>query len=63
MLTLVTARRWDDGWTVLTQDGSRSAQFEQTIVVTDTGKRSSPCRVPATDHRYPTGINLAAQVS
>jgi len=28
---------WDDGWTVLTADGSRSAQFEHTLVVTDTG--------------------------
>lgn len=29
--------QWDDGWTVLTQDGSRCAQFEQSLVVTDTG--------------------------
>ncbi|MDO5094502.1 MAG: type I methionyl aminopeptidase [Propionibacteriaceae bacterium] len=28
---------WDDGWTVSTRDGSRCAQFEQTIVVTKTG--------------------------
>lgn len=28
---------WDDGWTVLTADGSRCAQFEHTLVVTDTG--------------------------
>ncbi len=28
---------WDDGWTVITRDGSRCAQFEQTLVVTDTG--------------------------
>jgi methionyl aminopeptidase len=28
---------WDDGWTVLTTDGSRVAQFEHTLVVTDTG--------------------------
>ena len=28
---------WDDGWTVVTRDRSRSAQFEHTIVVTDTG--------------------------
>ena len=30
-------RQWDDGWTVLTADGSRCAQFEHTIVVTDYG--------------------------
>ena len=29
--------QWDDGWTVLTRDGSRCAQFEQTLVVTDQG--------------------------
>jgi methionyl aminopeptidase len=28
---------WDDGWTVVTKDRSRSAQFEHTLVVTDTG--------------------------
>ncbi|HKX14714.1 MAG TPA: type I methionyl aminopeptidase [Propionibacteriaceae bacterium] len=28
---------WDDGWTVLTADGSRCAQFEHTLVVTEDG--------------------------
>lgn len=28
---------WDDGWTVVTADGSRSAQFEHTVVITETG--------------------------
>jgi methionyl aminopeptidase len=28
---------WDDGWTVVTRDLRRSAQFEHTIAVTDTG--------------------------
>ncbi|MEI7623283.1 MAG: type I methionyl aminopeptidase [Actinomycetes bacterium] len=28
---------WDDDWTAVTADGSRTAQFEHTIVVTDTG--------------------------
>ncbi len=28
---------WDDGWTVLTADGRPSAQFEHTLVVTETG--------------------------
>ncbi len=28
---------WDDGWTAVTRDGSRSAQFEHTMVVTDAG--------------------------
>jgi methionyl aminopeptidase len=28
---------WDDGWTVLTKDRKRTAQFEHTLVVTDDG--------------------------
>jgi len=28
---------WDDGWTVVTADKARSAQFEHTILVTDSG--------------------------
>jgi methionyl aminopeptidase len=28
---------WEDGWTVVTKDRSRCAQFEQTLVVTETG--------------------------
>lgn len=28
---------WPDNWTAVTQDGKLSAQFEQTMVVTDTG--------------------------
>ncbi|MDT3767891.1 type I methionyl aminopeptidase [Gleimia hominis] len=39
MLTLggVDWQQWDDGWTVVTADGSRTAQFEHTIVVTEDG--------------------------
>lgn len=39
MLTAGTfsVREWDDGWTVVTADGKRSAQFEHTILVTETG--------------------------
>ncbi len=39
MLTLGTIEweMWDDGWTVVTKDQQRSAQFEHTLVVTDTG--------------------------
>jgi methionyl aminopeptidase len=28
---------WDDGWTVVTKDRKRTAQYEHTILVTDTG--------------------------
>lgn len=39
MLTLGTHEweLWDDGWTVVTADRSRTAQFEHTIVVTEDG--------------------------
>jgi methionyl aminopeptidase len=39
MLTLGTIAYdiWDDGWTVVTKDRKRTAQFEHTILVTDDG--------------------------
>ena len=39
MLTLggIEWEQWDDGWTVVTKDRSRTAQFEHTLVVTDEG--------------------------
>ena len=39
MLTLGNPQHvlWDDGWTAATVDGSRSAQFEHTVVVTEDG--------------------------
>ena len=39
MLTLGTHEweMWDDGWTIVTKDRRRTAQFEHTILVTDTG--------------------------
>jgi len=39
MLTLGTIdyELWDDGWTVVTADRRRSAQFEHTILITDSG--------------------------
>ena len=39
MITMGTWQHelWDDGWTAVTADGSRTAQFEHTLVVTDTG--------------------------
>jgi methionyl aminopeptidase len=30
-------RLWDDGWTAVTKDLRRTAQYEHTILVTDTG--------------------------
>ena len=39
MITIGTWREkmWDNGWTAVTVDGKRSAQFEHTILVTDDG--------------------------
>jgi methionyl aminopeptidase len=39
MLNLGTVEwdMWDDNWTVVTKDRKRSAQFEHTILITDTG--------------------------
>lgn len=28
---------WNDGWTAVTADGSRTAQYEHTLLVTDDG--------------------------
>jgi len=28
---------WNDNWTAVTQDGQRSAQFEHTLLITETG--------------------------
>jgi methionyl aminopeptidase len=49
MLTLggVDWEMWDDGWTVLTRDGSWVAQWEHTIVVTDDG--SEILTLPSSD--------------
>jgi methionyl aminopeptidase len=45
----------DDGWTVLTRDGSLSAQFEHTLVVTKTG-----CEVLTARHRPLVGSESVA---
>ena len=39
MITLGTWRHvmWDDGWTAVTADRRRTAQFEHTLLVTDSG--------------------------
>jgi methionyl aminopeptidase len=39
MITMGTWREqmWDDGWTAVTADGRRTAQFEHTLLVTDNG--------------------------
>lgn len=41
MLTLGTIEwdQWEDGWTIVTRDRSRTAQFEHTVAVTEDGYR------------------------
>jgi methionyl aminopeptidase len=39
-------RIWDDGWTAVTADGSRTAQFEHTLLVTDDGAEVLTSPVP-----------------
>ena len=47
MITMGTWRHvmWDDGWTAVTADGRRTAQFEHTLVVTESGAEilTAPC--------------------
>ncbi|KAJ7950952.1 Methionine aminopeptidase [Quillaja saponaria] len=40
-------RMWPDGWTAVTADGKRSAQFEHTLLVTETGVEVLTARLPA----------------
>jgi methionyl aminopeptidase len=37
---------WPDGWTAVTRDGQRSAQFEHQLVVTATGCEVLTARLP-----------------
>ena len=37
---------WDDNWTAATKDGKRSAQFEHTMVVTESGIENLTARLP-----------------
>ncbi|KAI8870281.1 methionyl aminopeptidase 1 [Ramicandelaber brevisporus] len=38
--------RWSDGWTIVTADGKRTAQFEHTLLVTETGCEILTARLP-----------------
>ena len=57
---------WPDSWTVVTQDGKRSAQFEHTMLVTETGVELLTARVGASrtamewDEAYVTRGQAAA---
>lgn len=46
-------RMWPDGWTSVTADGKRSAQFEHTLLVTDTGVEVLTARLPSSPKVFP----------
>ncbi|PRQ57553.1 putative methionyl aminopeptidase [Rosa chinensis] len=46
-------RMWPDGWTDVTADGKRSAQFEHTLLVTETGVEVLTARLPSSPKVYP----------
>ncbi|KAK9207510.1 hypothetical protein WN943_017799 [Citrus x changshan-huyou] len=46
-------RMWPDGWTAVTADGKRSAQFEHTLLVTETGVEVLTARLPSSPKVYP----------
>jgi methionyl aminopeptidase len=44
---------WPDGWTAVTRDGSRSAQYEHTMVCTDAGVDVLTARLPSSPRVFP----------
>ena len=55
MITLGTWQHlmWDDDWTAVTADGKRTAQFEHTVLVTDSGVDVLTATADAVSHRRP----------
>ena len=46
---------WPDNWTAVTKDGKRSAQFEHTLLVTDTGVEVLTARILKGPNASPAG--------
>ncbi len=46
------ARLWNDGWTAVTADGGRTAQFEHTILITDDGPEILTTPSDASTHPF-----------
>ena len=46
------ARLWGDGWTAATMDGSRTAQFEHTILITDDGAEILTTPTDTSNHPF-----------
>ena len=53
MWALYARRTWPDNWTAVTEDGKRSAQFEHTMVVTETGVEVLTARLPTSPKMFP----------
>jgi methionyl aminopeptidase len=53
-------RLWDDGWTAVTEDRRRTAQFEHTVLVTDDGCEilTVPSPEHVADHPYFAPISI-----
>lgn len=49
---------WRDGWTVVTKDGKRAAQFEHTIHITDSGFEVLTKDDPSNDFLQPNEVSL-----
>ena len=45
-------KMWDDGWTAVTSDGGRTAQFEHTLVINDDGAEILTTPSDTTNHPY-----------
>ena len=54
MITLGSwkAQLWNDGWTAVTTDGGRTAQFEHTLVITDDGAEILTTPSDTSNHPY-----------
>ncbi|XP_048132762.1 methionine aminopeptidase 1A isoform X2 [Rhodamnia argentea] len=46
-------RMWPDGWTAVTADGKQSAQFEHTLLVTESGVEVLTARLPSSPDVFP----------
>lgn len=44
--------QWPDNWTAVTADGKLSAQFEETLLVTETGVEVLTCRTEKNGQPY-----------
>ena len=53
---------WPDGWTAVTKDGKRSAQFEHTLLVHETGVEVLTCVLHGNGNGFPAFSDLVTEV-